>query len=64
MEPGFAATYSYCPLNNFLYLAIQTSSGPRVEFIPTVFPELADYFVLNDRMITRIEREHLCPPRK
>lgn len=64
MEPGFEATYSYCSLNNFLYLAIQTSSGPRVEFIPTVFPELADYFCLHANMTMRIEREHLCPPRK
>lgn len=64
MEQGFAATYSYCSINNFLYLAIQTSSGPRVEFIPTVFPEFHDYFKLNDRMIARIQREHLCPPRK
>lgn len=46
-------------LNNFLYLTIETSTGPVVEFAPTIFPEL-QYAT----MAIRIEREKLCPPRK
>lgn len=46
-------------LNNFLYLAIETSTGPVVEFAPAIFPELQ-----YASMSMRIEREKLCPPRK
>lgn len=64
MNPSFNPTWDYCTLNNFLYLSIETSTGPVVEFVPTIFPELREYAHLYTVMAKRIEREKLCPPRK
>ena len=64
MNLSFNPTWEHCSLNNFLYLTIETSTGPVVEFAPTIFPELQDYFYLYATMAIRIEREKLCPPRK